>query len=96
KRHNFYKIKLHDESSSANIVAINLSLSDIICTTNCYYLCDIYNMDKTEVLLLPKNTISKIQPIDASIITSFKLYYYHLQLQHTIDHDEAREQDIYK
>ncbi|CAG8770954.1 6535_t:CDS:2, partial [Cetraspora pellucida] len=49
-----------------------------------------------EILFLPKNTTSKIQPIDAGIIASFKLHYHHLQLQHAIDHDEARENDIYK
>ncbi|CAG8516319.1 23218_t:CDS:2, partial [Racocetra persica] len=53
-------------------------------------------LTNTKVLKLPLYTTSKIQPIDASIIASFKLHYLHMQLQHAIDHDEARESDIYQ
>ncbi|CAG8782610.1 20970_t:CDS:2 [Cetraspora pellucida] len=49
-----------------------------------------------EVLFLLSKTTSKIQPIDAGIIASFKLYYHCLQLQHAIDLDKASEKVIYK
>ncbi|CAG8442858.1 1320_t:CDS:2 [Dentiscutata heterogama] len=54
------------------------------------------SLTNVEILFLPKNTTSKIQPIDTVIITSFKLRYGHLQLQHAIDRNEAGENDIYK
>ncbi|CAG8711129.1 20757_t:CDS:2, partial [Cetraspora pellucida] len=54
------------------------------------------SLTNVEILFLPKNTTSKIQPMDARIITFFKLHYHHLQLQHAIDRDEAGENDIYK
>ncbi|CAG8763641.1 17922_t:CDS:2, partial [Racocetra persica] len=53
-------------------------------------------LTNTKVLKLSLYTTSKIQPIDASIIASFKLHYRHMQLQRAIDHDEARESDIYQ
>ncbi|CAG8758813.1 8124_t:CDS:2, partial [Cetraspora pellucida] len=49
-----------------------------------------------EVLFLSFKTTSKIQPMNAGIIASFKLYYHRLQLQHAIDLDEADEKAIYK
>ncbi|CAG8814876.1 18400_t:CDS:1, partial [Racocetra persica] len=49
-----------------------------------------------EVLKLPPYIISKIQPMDADIIVSFKTYYRHMQLQRALDLDEARKHDIYK
>ncbi|CAG8721334.1 13057_t:CDS:2 [Cetraspora pellucida] len=49
-----------------------------------------------KVLFLPSKTTSKLQPMDAGIITSFKLHYCCLQLQHAIDLDEAGKVDIYK
>ena len=49
-----------------------------------------------EVLFLPPNVTSKIQPMDSGIITSFKLHYRRMQLQNAIDRDEAGERDIYK
>ncbi|CAG8788981.1 793_t:CDS:2, partial [Racocetra persica] len=54
------------------------------------------NLTNIKVLMLPPHATSKIQPMDAGIIASFKLHYRYLQLQHAIDHDEDREKDIYK
>ena len=53
-------------------------------------------LTNVKVLLLPPYTTSKIQPMDAGIIASFKLHYRHIQLQYAIDRDEAEEKDIYK
>ena len=53
-------------------------------------------LTNVKVLLLPPYTTSKIQPMDAGIIASFKLHYCHIQLQYAIDRDEAEEKDIYK
>jgi len=49
-----------------------------------------------EVLFLPPNATSKIQPMDAGVIAAFKRRYRNIQLQHAIDRDEAGERDIYK
>ncbi|CAG8535610.1 16326_t:CDS:2 [Dentiscutata heterogama] len=51
-------------------------------------------LNNVKILMLPKNVTSKIQLIDASIIASFKLYYRYMQLQCTIDRDEASIEDI--
>lgn len=53
-------------------------------------------LTNVEVLKLPPYVTSKIQPMDAGIIASFKLHYRRMQLQHAIDQDEARKSDIYK
>ncbi|CAG8802910.1 15378_t:CDS:2 [Cetraspora pellucida] len=55
-----------------------------------------FTLTNVKVLTLPPYTTSKIQPMDAGIIASFKLYYRHIQLQQAIDRDEAGEKDIYK
>jgi len=49
-----------------------------------------------EVGILPPNTTSKIQPMDAGIIAAFKRQYWNFQLQDAIDKDEAGATDIYK
>ncbi|CAG8793075.1 10411_t:CDS:1, partial [Racocetra persica] len=49
-----------------------------------------------EMFKLSLYIISKIQPMDTNIIILFKLHYCHIQLEHTIDEDEARKSDIYK
>ena len=51
---------MHSESGSANIAAINLSLPNIINTTNKYSLCDVYNMDETGLFyaMAPNCTIA--------------------------------------
>jgi hypothetical protein len=49
-----------------------------------------------QIAMLPPNATSKIQPMDAGIIASFKCRYRRLQLQHAVDRDEAGEHDIYK
>ncbi|CAG8764338.1 36891_t:CDS:2, partial [Racocetra persica] len=54
------------------------------------------NLTNIKVLMLPLHATSKIQPMDAGIIASFKLHYRYLQLQHAIDRDEDGEKDIYK
>jgi len=46
--------------------------------------------------MLPPNTTSKIQPMDAGIIAAFKRRYRRLQLAHALDLDEAGRTDIYK
>jgi hypothetical protein len=46
--------------------------------------------------MLPPNTTSKIQPMDAGIIAAFKRRYRNFQLQDAIDKDEAGASDIYK
>ncbi|CAG8460132.1 9414_t:CDS:2 [Cetraspora pellucida] len=46
-------------------------------------------LNNVKILMLPKNVTSKIQPIDANIIASFKLHYHYMQLQCTIDYNEA-------
>ncbi|CAG8842138.1 22459_t:CDS:1, partial [Racocetra persica] len=53
-------------------------------------------LTNVKILVLPAHVTSKIQPMDAGIIASFKLHYRHLQLQHAIDRDEAGERDVYK
>ncbi|CAG8816145.1 342_t:CDS:1, partial [Racocetra persica] len=49
-----------------------------------------------KVLKSPPYITSKIQPMDTSIIASFKTYYCRMQLQCALDLDEARKHDIYK
>ncbi|CAG8835716.1 15503_t:CDS:2, partial [Racocetra persica] len=49
-----------------------------------------------KVLKLPPYVTSKIQPMDAGIIASFKTHYHRMQLQHALDFDEAGKRDIYK
>jgi hypothetical protein len=39
------------------------------------------SLKNTDVYFLPKNTTSKIQPMDAGIILSFKKHYRHFQLR---------------
>ncbi|CAG8791981.1 26413_t:CDS:2, partial [Racocetra persica] len=53
-------------------------------------------LTNVEVLKLLPYVTSKIQPIDAGIIASFKTHYRHMQLQCALDLDEARKCDIYK
>jgi len=53
-------------------------------------------LTNVKVLMLSPHATSKIQPMDAGIIASFKLHYRHLQLQHAIDRDEDGEKDVYK
>ena len=50
----------------------------------------------TNVLMLPPNTTSKIQPMDAGIIAAFKRRYRRFQLRDAIDKDEHGIRDIYK
>ncbi|CAG8645566.1 5375_t:CDS:2, partial [Dentiscutata heterogama] len=54
---------LFGESSSADIVTINLSLPHIICTTDHYSLCNIYNIDETGLFysIAPDCTIMSCQ-----------------------------------
>ncbi|CAG8790853.1 26685_t:CDS:2, partial [Racocetra persica] len=54
------------------------------------------DLTNIKVVTLPPRTTSKLQLIDAGIIAAFKYRYYHFLLQHAIDHDEAKESDIYK
>ncbi|KAI1000312.1 hypothetical protein K3495_g7883, partial [Podosphaera aphanis] len=49
-----------------------------------------------KIVPLPPNTTSKIQPMDAGIISSFKRRYRRYQLQAAIDLDEQGATDIYK
>jgi hypothetical protein len=43
------------------------------------------NLPNVEILSLPKNTTSKLQPLDAGIIASFKRYYRRCQLEYALD-----------
>ena len=38
-----------------------------------------------DIIFLPPNTISKLQPMDADIIATFKYHYHKYQLQHAVD-----------
>lgn len=49
---------------------------------------------KIKLLMLPQNTTSKIQPMDARIIAAFKRRYRHRQLQDALDKEECNEVDI--
>lgn len=49
------------------------------------------------ILFLPPNATSKIQPLDAGIISAFKRHYRHYQLQNAIDLEErGTNKNIYK
>ena len=48
------------------------------------------------VKFLPPNCTSKIQPMDAGIISAFKRRYRRLHYQHAVDQDERGAQNIYK
>uniref|UniRef100_A0AAV1UP45 HTH CENPB-type domain-containing protein n=1 Tax=Peronospora matthiolae TaxID=2874970 RepID=A0AAV1UP45_9STRA len=48
------------------------------------------------VQVLPPNTTSKVQPMDAGIIAAFKRHYGRLHLQNAFDRDERGETNLYK
>uniref|UniRef100_A0AAV1VGE2 DDE-1 domain-containing protein n=1 Tax=Peronospora matthiolae TaxID=2874970 RepID=A0AAV1VGE2_9STRA len=48
------------------------------------------------VQALPPNATSKVQPMDASIIASFKRHYRRLHQQNALDRDDARAADLFK
>ncbi|CAG8478761.1 26776_t:CDS:2 [Racocetra persica] len=60
------------------------------------YVTGAVTLTNVEVLKLPPYVTSKIQPMDASIIASFKTHYHRIQLQRALDLDEARKRNIYK
>ncbi|CAG8580281.1 7462_t:CDS:2, partial [Dentiscutata heterogama] len=93
ERHNFHKFKLHSESSSADVEAINTSLPTIITSDYIIASYQIEELEKDKIRI----TIALIANADnTSIITLFKLHYCHLQLQYSINLDKASENDIYK
>lgn len=53
-------------------------------------------LSSIEVLYLPPNTTSIIQPMDAGIIAAFKRRYRRFQLRDALDKLEAGKQDIYR
>ena len=54
------------------------------------------DLSNVNVLFLPPNTMSRIQPMDAGIIAAFKKRYRSFHLAHAIDRDAAGEKDLYK
>ncbi len=52
-------------------------------------------LSNVELLMLPPNTTSKIQPMDAGIIAAFKRRYRRFQLHDALDKDAEGEADIY-
>src|SRR5437762_2338611 len=42
-------------------------------------------LSNLEIISLPPNTTSKLQPLDAGIIMSFKCHYHHSQMQYALD-----------
>ena len=53
-------------------------------------------LSNVNVLFLPPNTTSRIQPLDAGIIAAFKKRYRSFHLAHAIDRDAAGEKELYK
>lgn len=53
-------------------------------------------LQNVEVLMLPPNTTSKIQPMDAGIIAAFKRHYRRFQMNHALMNEELGARDIYK
>ncbi|BFI29838.1 hypothetical protein MPTK2_3g06440 [Marchantia polymorpha subsp. ruderalis] len=53
-------------------------------------------LENIVVLLLPPNTTSKLQPMDAGIIAAFKRRYRRLYIRRAIDIEEAGVTDLYK
>lgn len=53
-------------------------------------------LSNVTVHFLPPNTTSKIQPLDAGIISAFKRRYRSYQLEEALARDEAGNVDIYK
>lgn len=54
------------------------------------------NLSHVKVILLPPNTTSVIQPLDAGIIAALKCHYPRLQAGRVLDLDDLRRDDIYK
>jgi hypothetical protein len=54
------------------------------------------DLPNIEILPLPKNTTSKLQPLDAGIIASFKRHYRRRQLEYTLDLLDAEIGNPYK
>ena len=52
-------------------------------------------VSNVELISLPPNATSKIQPMDAGIIAAFKRRYRRYQLQDALDRDEQGDTDIY-
>lgn len=53
-------------------------------------------LDNIEVLFLPPNTTSKLQPMDAGIIAAFKRRYRRLYIQRAVEIEEAGGTNLYK
>jgi len=51
-------------------------------------------LSNVQVLFLPPNTTSRIQPMDAGIIAAFKKRYRSFHLAHAVDRDAAGEKNI--
>ena len=54
------------------------------------------NYPNLEVIFLPPNTTSKLQPMDAGIIAASKRHYRKSQLQYAVDMIDAGESNRYK
>ena len=52
-----------------------------------------FQLSNVEILFLPPNTTSRIQPMDAGIIASYQKYYLSLQLRLALDLDIIGKKD---
>lgn len=53
-------------------------------------------LDNVEVVFLPPNTTSKLQPLDAGIIAALKVRYRKWQYERALDYMDAKVENIYK
>lgn len=52
-------------------------------------------IDNVEILFLPPNSTSKLQPLDAEIIATLKIKYRKIQYEHALDRIDSGISNIY-